>query len=106
MNNKGGVASGMMGLILAVVAQFDIESALRILVLVLSLIATIISLIFSVYKWYKYATDIKGDGGKQITSEELEKGVKIATDGLTKAQDAVTKIDEVVKEDKKDADKH
>ena len=105
-NDKGNVAVAVIGTALASAAQFDIEESIRIILLILSLIATIITITFTLYKWYKCVTSQKSDGGKKITADELKDGIKIATDGITEIKDGVTKIGDVVKEDKTHGDKH
>lgn len=68
----GTVVSNASGIILMAQA-IDLMS---ILVMLIGIISGLISIGYNVYKWYKKVTHENSDGGKNITLNEIEDGLK------------------------------
>lgn len=48
------------------------SEVLRIIQIVLSIITFLVTLAYTIWKWYNKATDDKSDGGKKITKDEVD----------------------------------
>lgn len=67
-------------------AALSVEQIFQIILLVLGCISSLISICYSLYKWFKNA---KKDG--KITPEEVKEGVDIATTGVKEISDKIRK---------------
>lgn len=65
------------------------EEVLRIVSIIITTLATLCSLAFSLYQWYKTA---KSDG--HITKDEIKEAGKIVSDHITKIDDLTKKKEE------------
>lgn len=72
---------------LATVAQPD--ELLRYIQLGLSILSTLVIIVFNIYKWYKNA---KKDG--KITKEEIKEGIDILQDGLEDVKNTISTKEE------------
>ena len=65
------IAAGSAGTAIeTVLAVSQTNEVLRAIQIVLSIITFLVTLAYTVWKWYKKATDDKSDGGKKITKDE------------------------------------
>ena len=55
-----------------VLAACQTNEVLKAIQIVLSIITFLVTLAYTVWKWYKKATDDKSDGGKKITKDEVD----------------------------------
>lgn len=85
MNNKDS-AFGFIGSgIEFVLAAIQADEVFQIITFVLGILTSIVTLAFTLYKWYKAAS---ADG--KITKEEIEEGLDILKDGI---EDVAEKAD-------------
>ena len=76
-----------------VLAIAETEQLLRIVELCLAILATIISIVFSILAWYKKAMK---DG--KIDKEEVKEVVDIVSDGVSNVKEQVKDVREEIKE--------
>ena len=98
MNNNGvGWGGSIVTLVAAGASVVSPQLIVTIILGVLGILSTIVSLAYTLSKWYKEA---KKDG--KITGDELEQGIDLAIGG---AEEIADKINDVV-EDSKDGNSH
>lgn len=67
------IAAGSAGTAIeTVLAVSQTNEVLRAIQIILSIITFLVTLAYTVWKWYKKATDENSDGGKKITKEEID----------------------------------
>ena len=75
----------------AVLAASQSNEILQAIQIILAIISFVITILYTIWKWYENATNDKSDGGKKITKDEVD--------------DLFKKIEDVTKENE-DNDKH
>lgn len=96
-NNGVGWGGSVVTLVTAGASLITPQLIVTIILGVLGIISTIVSLAYTLHKWYKEA---KKDG--KITEDELKQGIDLAVGGAVEIAD---KINDVV-EDSKDGNSH
>ena len=96
-SNSIGWGGSLVTLVAAGASAISTQMIVTIILGVLGILSTIVSLAYTLNKWYKEA---KKDG--KITKDELEQGVDLAIGGAVEIAD---KINDVV-EDSKDGNSH
>ena len=82
------IAAGGAGTAIeTVLAACQTNEVLKAIQIVLSIITFLVTLAYTVWKWYRKATDEKSDGGKKITKDEID-------DLMNNIKDEVDKKDE------------
>lgn len=82
------IAAGSTGTAIeTVLAASQTNEVLRAIQIVLSIITFLVTLAYTIWKWYKKATDDNSDGGKKITKDEID-------DLMNDIKDEVEKKDE------------
>lgn len=67
------IAAGSAGTAIeTVLAVSQTNEVLRAIQIILSIITFLVTLAYTVWKWYKKATDENSDGGKKITKDEID----------------------------------
>ena len=66
----------------AVTQTHAVDEMLYTATLLVGLIAGIMSVVYTAYKWYKKATDPNSKGGTSITFDEIEDGIKEVSEVL------------------------
>ena len=67
------IAAGSAGTAIeTVLAVSQTNEVLRAIQIILSIITFLVTLAYTVWKWYKKATDENSDGGKKITKKEID----------------------------------
>lgn len=77
MNNKDSVFGFIGSGIEFVLAAIQADEIFQIITFVLGILTSIVTLAFTLYKWYKAAS---ADG--KITKEEIKEGLDIVKDGI------------------------
>ena len=82
------IAAGSAGTAIeTALAACQTNEVLKAIQIVLSIITFLVTLAYTVWKWYRKATDEKSDGGKKITKNEID-------DLMNNIKDEVDKKDE------------
>jgi len=68
----GWATAGIANAASAIVAQHQVDEYLQTATLVIGLIAGVLSIMYSSYKWYHRATHPDSHGGTKITFEEIK----------------------------------
>ena len=67
------IAAGSAGTAIeTVLAASQTNEVLRAIQIILSIITFLVTLAYTIWKWYKKATDDDSDGGKKITKKEID----------------------------------
>ena len=67
------IAAGSAGTAIeTVLAVSQTNEVLRAIQIILSIITFLVTLAYTVWKWYQKATDENSDGGKKITKKEID----------------------------------
>ena len=67
------IAAGSAGTAIeTVLAVSQTNEILRAIQIILSIITFLVTLAYTIWKWYKKATDENSDGGKKITKDEVD----------------------------------
>lgn len=64
-----GAGGTVIETVLAVSQSNEILQAIQI---ILSIITFVLTIIYTIWRWYKNATDENSDGGKKITKKEID----------------------------------
>lgn len=95
MKSSNDSALGWVGsAVNAILAGIQADEVLRYINISLAIITTIVTLAYTLYKWYKRA---KADG--KITADEIGEGIEIAKGGL---DEIAEKLDNKKSESKED----
>lgn len=95
MKSSNDTALGWAGsAVNAILAGIQVDEVLRYINISLAIITTIVTLAYTLYKWYKRA---KSDG--KITPDEIKEGIEIAKGGL---DEIAEKLDNKKSESKED----
>lgn len=78
MNNiDSGTAVGAGGTIIeTVLAVSQANETLQTIQIVLSIITFVVTICYTIWRWYKKATSDDSDGGKKITKDEIDELVE------------------------------
>lgn len=100
MNNKdsfGVIMSGVSngGVVVAVTGGLDYW--LTILTLIIGIVSGVMSITYTLFKWYKRVVDENSDGGKSITINEVLGGIKEIEKDSAVVTENVDKLKEVIK---------
>ena len=74
----------------------QIEDGLKIVELCLAIVATVISIVFSIINWYKKS---KQDG--VITKDEIKEAIDIVVDGIKLTEEQANRVKEEIEKIKK-----
>lgn len=72
------------------------EEILSIVIGIIAILSGLISIAYTIYKWYKSATEVTSDGGKAITVNEVVTGLKDVVPMVEKFKEVVEDVKESV----------
>ncbi len=99
MNNRetfNWFSAGISGIFAAISYQ-EVEVILSAVSAGIAILAGLLSLVYTIVKWYKHTRDPESDGGTGITLNEI-------LDGISKIEEERQKIDEIIEDITKEDD--
>ena len=85
MSTGGAVYMGISG-----------DVILSIAIGIVAILSGLVSIAYTIYKWYKNVTEVSSDGGKLITVDEVVAGVKEVAPMVEKLKEVVEDVKESV----------
>lgn len=92
MNNKemfGWVFAGISNGTIAMVSTGTLDYVLSTATLIVGLLSGLISIAYTLYKWYRKSVSQDSEGGKKITPDEMAEVVDIAKVGIETIKEVV-----------------
>ena len=72
------------------------EEILSVLIGIIAILSGLVSIAYTIYKWYKNATEETSDGGKVITVNEVVTGIKEVVPMVEKVKEVVEDVKESI----------